>query len=399
MLANFFHQRARRTALCAASVALACGLTIPGVAQDGPPPGGPPQNATQQQPAGNTQIVAKLDDAIGSLAKDIMKYMEADQAAGKTVVLETLRGPNQTVSGRVAQMLKTQFEGAEYKVVSGGAYTITGRFMSGDRDGTSVARFSVQLLNRSGVQMQEFQREITDLGDGINLLGPTFDVSTQNALPPQELKEKVTEAIEQPNVFTANSVIKATPESPYGIELLAWDGTQYVPVPVEKIDGIARCDIQTNQEFAIRIHNTTNEFVGARVTLDGINMYAFSKNDFYRGYGRMAIFPKQAPLIKGWHEDGDLSFSFKVTDYGQSAASSLGVIEGLGTITVTFFKCYEGKGPGDVVPSGQVAVGKGTPRDMKYTNVRVDIPENEIVGAISVQYSRPRPPVDLPDGE
>ncbi len=391
---------AKRTIAAAATLALACGLAIPGTAQNGLAQD-PPQDAVQDATQVNQdQVVNKLDTAIGGLAQDIMKYMSADEAAGKSIVLETLRGPNQTVSGRVAQMLRKQFEDEDYKVVGGGAYTVTGRFMTGEREGVSVARFSVQLLNRSGAQMQEFQREITDLRDGITLLSPTFDASQGAAKQPDELKQTITEAVEKPNVFTANSLIKATPDSPYAIEILVWDGSKYVPAPVDKTDGLAQCDVKPTQEFAIRIHNNTNEFVGAQITLDGINMYAFSKNPDFRNFGRMAIFPKQAPLIKGWHDEGNQSFSFKVTNYGESAAAKLGVVEGVGTITVTFFKAYEDKSGNTAnIGSDQAGVGFGTPRQMVYTRVPVKIPANEIIGAISVQYSRPIEPLDLPDGE
>ncbi|MDA7979099.1 MAG: hypothetical protein MPJ50_10070 [Pirellulales bacterium] len=382
---------ARRIVACIATVAIACGLAIPGIAQDGV------QDAVQQNAGG--QAAGKLDTAIGSLAQDIMKYMAADEAAGKSIVLETLRGPNRTVSGRVAQLLRTEFEKAEYKIVGGGAYTVTGRFQTGERDGQSVARFNVQLLDRSGAQVNEYQQEITDLRDGVNLLAPTFDASQGPAQQPQQLKETITEAVEKPNVFTANSVIKATPDSPYGIEILVWDGTKYSPTPVDKSAGVAQCDVKPTQEFAIRVHNETNEFVGAQITLDGINMYAFSKNSFFRDFGRMAIFPKQAPLIKGWHDQADQSFSFKVTNYGESAAAKLGVVEGVGTITVTFFKAYEDKSGNTAnIGSDQAGVGFGTPRKMVYTRVPVKIPANEIIGAISVQYARPVQPLDLPDG-
>lgn len=398
MTAKLTRRTAKRTIACAATLALACGLAIPVTAQDG----GPPQDAVQQNPA-DGQAAGKMNTAIGSLAQDIMKYMAADEAAGKTIVLETLRGPNQTVSARVAQLLRSEFEKEDYKIVTGGAYTVTGRFLTGEREGESVARFNVQLLNRSGAQMQVFQQEITDLRDGVNLLSPTFDASQGPAKQPEELKEVITESVEQPNVVTTGSIIKATPQSPYAIEILVWDGTQYVPAPVDTTGGIAQCDVKVEQEFAIRIHNNTDDFVGAQISLDGINMYAFSKNDFFKSFGRMAIFPKQAPLIKGWHDEGDRSLSFKVTNYGNSAAAKLGVVEGVGTITVTFFRCHAAKSgdPGSPGPEGsdQGAVGFGSPRQMPYTTARVTIPENEIVGAVSVKYARPIEPLDLPDGE
>ncbi len=401
MSTKLTHRTAKRTIACVATLALACGLAIPVTAQDG----APPQDAPQQNPA-DAQAAGKLDSAIGSLAADIMKYMAADQAAGKSIVLETFKGPNQTISARVAQLLRKEFEDEDYNIVPGGAYTVGGRFRTGSRDGTSVARFNVELLNRDGTRMQEFQQEVTDLRDGITLLSPTFDASRKEgeaAATQGEIRDIIKDAVESPQVIATGSVIKASPSSPYAIEIMVKDPQGFVPAPADATGGIAQCDVKVEQEFGIRIRNNTSDWVGAQITLDGINMYAFSQNAAWKSLGYMCIPPNSSPIIKGWHENGDDSLLFKVTDYGSSAAAQLGVVEGVGTITVTFFHCEQpksGENPGPQPnASDQGAIGFGTRNQMVYRSAPVVADTQQIVGAVSVKYARPIQPLDLPDGE
>lgn len=361
-------------------------LALPAAAQDaaGQPQANPPQADT-------------LDRAAQRMAEDMIKYLDADPEAGKQLIVESFRGPNNTVCARLTQLLQKYMTEKQFKIVTGGAYTVTGRVSM--NDALKTAQINIQLLNRNGNQVHSMAYTVGNVQDNITLLSPTFDASAGSGAAPvttgEAVKAEVVEAVQSPKVFIASTVIKATPESPYGVELLAFDPQKkgYFPSPVDRDNGLARCDLPVSQVFAIRIVNESDDMVGVHITIDGINIFEFSESAVDRQRGKLIVFPNKGNplggLIKGWHKDDQRSYLFEVRNYGDSAAARLGITENVGTITVTFYKMIKGT-KGD--PNKGVGVGPET--EMRYTRVQADF--GDILGAVSVQYSRPSPPPDLP---
>jgi hypothetical protein len=359
--------------------------------------------AQQAAPAQPT-ISPKMEGAATKLAEDIAKYLNTEASAGKNVVVESIRGPNSVVHAGMTSALKQQLEAKGFKMVTGGAFTVTGRLLIGNVEGRTSTRVNVDVLDQEGAQKHQLAAVITDTQDTINAFAPTFSnpVASSGA-PAAESARIVGNAIKQSvagngAIFVANSQIKPDPSSPYGVELVVVDKNGFVSIPAEARDGLAVVNIQPEQEFGILIDNPTAEPIGVNVSLDGINMFEFSKVPHYRQLGKVAIGPgrtkEKAAILKGWHDIGDRSFAFKVTNYGNSKAAQLGITEGVGTITITFYRAVEVKGKGEQPALG---IGAGNAVEAKFTDVPLAF--TDILGAVSVRYFRPTPPPDLPPTE
>jgi hypothetical protein len=351
---------------------------------------------TAGQPQANVTQADTLDRAAQRMADDMTKYLIADPEAGKQLIVESFRGPNNTVCARLTQLLQKYLGEKQFKIVTGGAYTVTGRVSM--NDALKTAQINIQLLNRNGNQVHSMAYTVGNVQDNITLLSPTFDAAAGGTAPvttEEAVKAEVVESVQSPKVFIASTIIKATPESPYGVELLAFDPQKkgYFPSPVQRDNGLAQCDLPISQVFAIRVVNESDDIVGVHITIDGINIFEFSDSAVDRQRGKLIVFPNKGNplggLIKGWHKDDQRSYLFEVRNYGESAAARLGITENIGTITVTFYKMIKGT-KGD--PNKGVAVGPET--EMRYTRVQADF--GDILGAVSVQYSRPSAPPDLP---
>jgi hypothetical protein len=381
------------------AAALCCAvLPVPSAAQP---------SDVQAQPAD------RLETAVARMAADLARYLNNDREAGKQLRLEPFRGPNGAVNARVLQLLREHLGRTDqadrgFQFVTGGAYTISGR-ISMPRDeatGTFLARLDVTLLNRSNNQVHSAAYTITDLQDTLSLVGSTFETPrTEAGLPrPSAIAEEAAANLGQgAKVFIHEAVVKATPESPYGLQLLLYDkrSGSYAPIAPTRVGGVAQFPVALGQEFAIRVVNQTQQPVGALITVDGINVFHFSRNEAFRKLGKVIILPNgdrtEGGLIKGFHHEGDISHAFEVTHYGDSAAAELGITsQNVGAITVVFFSVIAPRDPSTPpnIPESEVGVRRGEPRHMPYKLVAADF--GQILGSITVRYTRGAAPDDLP---
>lgn len=359
------------------------------------------------------QPADRLETAVARMAADLARYLNNDREAGKQVRLEPFRGPQGAVNARVVQLLREHLGRTEdpdrgFQFVTGGAYTISGR-ISMPRDeatGRFLARLDVILLNRSNNQVHSAAYTITDLEDTLSLVGSTFQTPrSEDGLPqpsaiPQEAAANLGDGAK---VFIQQAVVKATPESPYGVQLLLYDkqsGT-YSPIAPTRVSGVAQFPVALGQEFAIRVVNESQQPVGAMIAVDGINVFHFSRNEAFRKLGKVIILPNggraDGGLIKGFHHDGDTSHAFEVTHYGESAAAELGIShQNVGAITVVFFSVLAPRDPNAPpnIPESDVGVRRGQPRHMPYKLVAAEF--GHILGSITVRYTRGAAPDDLP---
>lgn len=211
--------------------------------------------------------------------------------------------------------------------------------------------------------------------------------------------QKQTVAVKQPNgavQAVVQQVVKASAESPYGIEILRGpkrDAFAAAEVSLEQAPGgsVSFVQLTAADVFAIRVHNASRRPVGCMLTIDGINVFAFSEIPAWRQLGKMVIGPGSG-LVGGWHKTDDISLEFVITKYADSAAAKLGVDKGVGTITAVFFETFDPNDPaarGDA-PAEGVGIGQAVKVPYKPVVVRFGDP----VAVVTVRYNRP----DLPSG-
>jgi hypothetical protein len=221
-------------------------------------------------------------------------------------------------------------------------------------------------------------------------------------------------------VFRDGTRISSRKGQPFAIEILGQPLAEFGkkpprPVAVGEKDGLATASIQRDQIYEIRIFNHSGREVAVAVSIDGIDLFHFSRDrvvgdkdkerivhlkedEALVGRPRFSHFiltdgagkAQQELTIPGWHysQEGDDNFrSFLVTAYGKGAHSKAGIAAraGLGTIQVRFLECYPlaentrpkdgdetGFGPSRKVQTRVVKYGVGAELDsiaVRYTNL------------------------------
>lgn len=365
-----------------------------------------------------------MDEAMTIIATQVRGYLkEVDSSGGtKYVTVQAFKGTATGTAGALfGQCLRrclNDYDDVEV-VESVANYSVDGEYRIDPKDRVVVMSVTVRdgLGNGGpGVDGSVIQRKFFPTADEVAvLLGSTSDTSSTNgSAENREAKiDQLVESARRPNVVVETTdiskpatIVKPSESFPYGVELALRNGDDYSPLPVDQSAqsrGFALVDIDPGREFAVRIENPTDNYVGVEITFDGINVFAFSENQYFRQLGKYAIKPhNQSSYIKGWHHRGPDEyskhelFSFIVTNYGDSAAARFGATSNLGTMTVVFYECHLTRGSKGV-PSNQNAVGLGGKVEAKIDSVPLQF--GRMLGAVSVRYSRPAHPVDLPAAE
>ena len=165
--------------------------------------------------------------------------------------------------------------------------------------------------------------------------------------------------------------------------------------PVVKRRGLPFVEINTDEVYAIRIHNRQPDRLDAAVTvsIDGIDCFNFSQirnpatnQPKYTHY----IIPSGSAMVTGWHRTNNESDSFLVTQYGKGAAGRINADRSkVGVITVQFAIAWSG----DVVPDAEKGArdggnetGFGPPTHTGVTEVERHV--GVVRDEISVRYTR-----------
>src|SRR5262249_33433083 len=142
----------------------------------------------------------------------------------------------------------------------------------------------------------------------------------------------------------------------------------------------------------VKLINNSDFDAAVELTLDGLNMFAFSKvppRDRYR----FVVVPKHSSsLIPGWHRTNQVSDEFVITDYSKSAVAELLVSpDRIGTIRAVFGAAWH---PTEESPEDDSAVfrlpgdavGRRDPVEFKYKEVVRRL--GRVRDVISVSYQK-----------
>jgi hypothetical protein len=259
--------------------------------------------------------------------------------------------------------------------------------------------------------------EIFDVSDILKLMGGTGKLSPA----PEKRADDLRDLIEKPAPIIVPSPFalekdknisgRAFPRSDAVYAMEIWRlkanriGTRnpveddYELVSIEQKNGLLNADLELENIYAIRLINNTEQLAAATLTIDGINMFAFSKTPGYKRLGKVLVPPgPKGVLIKGWHVTNGQSFSFKVSDVGEAAIVELRgagpeVEENVGVIPCSFAPAADlskNEGlPPDEPKSASIATSRGPEIGAEYREVQVKIGLDREV--ISIRYSRGLP--------
>jgi hypothetical protein len=254
-----------------------------------------------------------------------------------------------------------------------------------------AVEIKARVVDRAGTEVVAFEpRGVLNVTAVATLIGVT------TVLPPGSTDEdrntKFTDDLEHPKFHLAGHRVSAAPGSPYAVEVLVKTPTGYEPRPATLDDDkLAFVKISRDEVYEVRLINDSPHDAAVVLTVDGLNVFAFSDNP---SFSHWVIPAKRALTVPGWFRTLKVSDSFKVTDYAESAAAEkLSSASSVGTITAAFSAAWPlgSSPPADEAPgkkggrSGD-ATGKGPPVDTKFTEVVREV--GRLRASVSVRYTK-----------
>ncbi len=369
-------------------------------------------------PAGAAEgdLAPSVDDAMKRLSAEIASFVKAEPDTSGKISVGSFSGPNSSSAGaRISQALRLHLKG-KCEIAEVGGYSVTGSFMGEKQQGKFAIIIEAEIKNELGSKVQSLRRKVvTALDEGLAFFAPSsIDLSKKvaEASPSkpaneqaekssQVATEKLISSIVKPQVHLDDrkkTIMRPSADSPYGIEICIKqrDGS-YKPLEVSNVNGIAKVDLDPKDIYAVTLVNDSPRYVGCRLTIDGINMFALSDVPAYKtGNTIMSLEPRKKFRIKGWHHTNDHSFEFKITNYGETAAARFGVFEGVGSLTATFFEVVSSPPIPEEVATRSLDFGTGVGELTEQAYTTSDVRFGDPVGAVTARYVRPQVPADLP---
>jgi hypothetical protein len=339
-------------------------------------------------------LVAQGQDSISIGAFSGPAQMPGNAGAGIVAVLTEELGRRGI---RVARRASLGLKG-EYKA-SDGRPEAQGRLPSA----TSVPKVApakilsavlkARVEDSDGAILLEVRRETRDEATLAALFGLSFDHRfTKNGR--QNQLSTLRESFDKPQPVLDGTMVKGRPDSPYAVEILAkTDDERYVARAPRDEEGLAFVPLRRGEVYAVRLTNRSDFDAAATLTIDGLSMFAFSKD---KGNPRLIIPAHKSTTIVGWHRTHEVSDEFLITSYAKGAAAELNSSsEDVGTITATFAAAWTDVRPPDeplpdLVPMAEAdATGKGKQVESKFTRVQREI--GMIRAAVSIRYTKTKP--------
>ena len=256
-----------------------------------------------------------------------------------------------------------------------------------------TVEIKARVVDRAGIELVAFEpRGIFNVPLVVAITGISVSLPA-NADDKQRNKE-LDVALRDPKVHLAGTRISAKASSPYAIEVLVKDGSDYRPRAATIDDGLAFVKIGRGETYAIKLINDSPFDAAVVLTIDGLNVFAFSEN---KNYSHWIVPSKQTLTVPGWHRTNQVSDSFLVTEYARSAvAEALPSSASVGTITASFSAAWPqgANPPEDEAPSkkgGRAgdATGRGPETPTSFVEVVREI--GRLRDAVSVRYTKDRP--------
>jgi hypothetical protein len=141
-------------------------------------------------------------------------------------------------------------------------------------------------------------------------------------------------------VFLNGTQVLTRKDSPYSLEVLVKEGDDYVAKTPEKLrNGRALLKLQKDEVYAVKVYNRSKQEAAVTVTVDGLNIFAFSEVKDATGdpkftYGLLR--PNTAWTVKGWYKTNKETALFVVADPTKAAGGVLKNSSAVGTITASF---------------------------------------------------------------
>ncbi len=366
--------RPRRRALAVALPVLAVGLAMAAGSARAEPPD-------------------DLHRELAELAKQVKNLI--DQKGNDSIAVGDFHGPARLASSAgpaIAKALTESLSALGVSVRRRAALEINGEYRDVEDGKTHLLSIEIKahVVDRAGVELVAFEpRGLFSVPLIVAITGATV------ALPPgaddKERNKVLEKKLDDPEVHLAGSRISALPRSPYAIEVLVKENGQLRPRTPTNDDGLAFVKIGRGEIYAVKLINDSPFDAAVVLTIDGLNVFAFSENKNFFCW----IVPKGGTMtIPGWHRTNAKADSFLVTEYAKSAvAEALPSSASVGTITASFSAAWpKGANPPEDEASSKKgsragdATGRGPETPTSFVEIVREI--GRLREAISVRYTK-----------
>ena len=300
-------------------------------------------------------------------------------------------GPEvQLTLSKILVQLDAKVDSDEYR------YEITGNYLPYSDQASGL--HGVKLIGRlvdaeDGTTLGEFPRFVFGPEAVPRMLG--LSVSTRGSNDPRVQSAAFQQAGKAPQTFLTGAQVAATPVSDYAVEVLVLNRSQYRPRPAQK-DGRSRpfVDIARNEVYAVRLVNHSDHEAAVKLTIDGVNSFAFSQQSPKPQYWIVPPRKNGKPgttIVRGWDKSNQTSVQFKVVDFPNSAASrvKLQPSNNIGIISASFAACWENERDRPRSEGRTRATGFGKEIVDRKTQVKRHI--GNVRDVVSIRYERNQP--------
>jgi hypothetical protein len=345
-----------------------------------------------------------LRTGLARVARNI-KGLLLDLKINTKVSVGSFRGPNRYTSAGpgIVKLLSEELVKQGVAVTKAASVRVEGRYrpVKVKETGELAVQIFVDVLDGRGKSLMEEEYQFGIFNDVE--IAAALGLTAALPLRDRDRIRRLVRADKQPQFYrkgTKGTRIAADRHSPYAVEILVGptrDGPWYKRRPRLHKKGYALVRIRRHEYYCIRLINGSRYEAAAVVTIDGLNLFAFSRELNSRGqpFSRVILSPGRSSVITGWPTDNELSDAFVVTAYAHSAAAQLTSKARTGTITVAFAAAWpkDGRPPPDEPerPRPRSAGGDGTGRGAQVKAHYREVERNVGVvrAVVSVRYNRP----------
>ena len=328
-----------------------------------------------------------LRKEVADIAKQVAAHVREN--GEPAVALAGFTGPEGGNGGPgLGKAFEDEFARLKLPLRAGSRLTLGGTFDAAqDRKEAVFVKLLLELKDARDTAGRKFQgRALRDAADVAVMVGATADLTKPNA----EVLTLLTTAIEKPTAHISAERVAASDASPFAVEVWVKNprtGEFAVRKPAAT-GGQAFVDLKKDDVYAVRLVNKSDHEVAAYVTIDGIDLFAFSEAG-EKAAAVIAPAGKEA-MVRGWPIDAKRSDEFLVAEYGKTAAARLKAsAAGVGVVTVRFAPCWpEGSSPppDETRSGGPLGTALGERIDTPFRPVKRTT--GAVRAVVSVRYTR-----------
>jgi hypothetical protein len=226
----------------------------------------------------NSCAADEMDKELFEVAKEVSAFLK--RYGTSTIAVGQFTSPPQLNSSAGPAIAKTLAEeltecGIDIKRLSDLGIKGEYRLVTQEGAGGPEARIKGYVETLEGKQLYSFSRHLRNTATLTAIFGLTVELPASEG--EEDRKKRIVASIMQPQTQLKDARISAGKDSPYGVEILVKSGDEYRPRrPVEK-ERLAFVKIDRDEAYAVVLINDSDQDAAVTLTIDGLNMIAFSE--------------------------------------------------------------------------------------------------------------------------